>query len=256
MSRCTAVHGPSAVELPREKLEPAHVHLWEIDLDELDGIHQGSNGMLPADELARASRFHFERDRKRFISGRAALRIILSRYAGEPPERLSFGYGRWGKPRLQDGASVRFNLSHSGGRALLAVAHGRRLGIDVERIRPDLNLEVIARHFFSARENQALLELPPEERADAFFACWTRKEAFIKALGTGLSHPLASFDVSLSAHEPAALLRTEQGDADNWSMHDVSPANTFRAAVVVEGPVRAISRRRFRAAEMRDDCFQ
>lgn len=215
------------------------VHVWRIPLD-LPVVAVEHVGLaLDASERARAERLRFPRDRWRFVVARGALRAILGHYLAEEPAAMRFRYGPRGKPAL-DGAgdgNWRFNLSHSGDLALLAVSRGRELGIDVEQVRPELAGESIARRFFSPNEVSALLGLSDGERHEAFFRCWTRKEAYIKARGDGFALRLDAFDVTLAPGEPAALLRTgqEPGDAARWALRDVRIDPGYVAALCVEG---------------------
>jgi 4'-phosphopantetheinyl transferase len=193
---------------------------------------------LDPGERQRAARFHFARDRDRFIVGRGTLRALLARYLGGAPARLGFSYGPHGKPALSgEVADVRFNLSHAAGVALYAVAVGREVGIDVEAVRPDFATDQIAERFFSPAERQALRGVEGESRGAAFFACWTRKEAYIKARGQGLSLPLDSFDVTLVPGEPAALLATrdDPGQRDRWWLSALDAGPGFAAALTIEG---------------------
>jgi 4'-phosphopantetheinyl transferase len=197
-------------------------------------------GLLSEDEAARADRFHFAHDRNHFIVARGMLRVILGRYLRRPPAGLRFDYNAYGKPELRaaaDGSRLRFNLSHAAGVALYCVADGRRVGVDVEYVREGAAYEEIAGHFFSERERASLAALPPEARARAFFNCWTRKEAYIKARGEGLSIPLDSFDVSLSPGEPVALLCTRDDalEASRWSLRELALGPDYVAAVAAEG---------------------
>jgi 4'-phosphopantetheinyl transferase len=172
--------------------------------------------------------------------GRGLLRIILGHYVEAPPEGLRFCYNPYGKPALdptQDRGSLRFNLSHSGGRALYAVARGREVGVDVETIRTEFAGLAIAERFFAPAEVAVLRDLAPEHRTRAFFSCWTRKEAFIKARGKGLSIPLDTFEVSLAPGAPAALLAThdDRDEAARWTLFDLDPGPGFAGALAVEG---------------------
>jgi 4'-phosphopantetheinyl transferase len=200
----------------------------------------GFLGTLAADERARAERFYFQRDRERFVVARAALRAILGGYLNSTPESLSFCYGSRGKPALAADCSqdaIRFNVSHSGDVALYAVTRAREVGVDVELIRPELNAERLAERFFSPREIDTLRTLPADLRRHAFFLAWTRKEAYVKATGDGLSLPLNQFAVSLIPGEPAALLSAE-GDpreALRWSLRELTPGPGYVAALAVEG---------------------
>jgi 4'-phosphopantetheinyl transferase len=221
------------LRLPRHE-----VHVWRARLD-LPQSLAGFLATLAPDEKERAARFHFQKDRNHFIVARGLLRAILSRYLARRPEQLSFSYSAHGKPSLasEHGSDVRFNVSHSHGMALFAFARGRDLGVDLEWVRADVAEEQIAERFFSACEVTALRALPAERQAEAFFNCWTRKEAYIKARGEGLSLPLNQFDVSLAPGEPAALLctRLEADEVSRWSMTELAPGAGFKAALVVEG---------------------
>jgi 4'-phosphopantetheinyl transferase len=193
---------------------------------------------LSSDERLRADRFAFERDRRRFIVARAWLRRLLAERLGLQPEAVEFAYGPRGKPALAPhlaSSHLRFNVSHSEELAVCAFARGREMGIDVEAVRALEDADAIAERFFSARENDVYRALAPREKPLGFFNCWTRKEAFIKAVGDGLYHPLDSFDVSLAPGEPARILRVADaaGDSCGWCLESFSPAPAFVAAVAV-----------------------
>ena len=226
--------------LERLSLGSNAVHVWRASLDQSPSQVDRFRNTLDDDERSKADRFYFSRDRERFIVARGVLRALLGRYLGRAPEGVSFSYSPHGKPALvsESGAdAIRFNLSHSHGTALYAVARGRELGVDLEFIRCDLEAEQIAERFFSHREIETLRALPRSLRKYAFFLCWTRKEAYIKARGDGLSLPLDQFDVSLIPGEPAALLST-QPDSDEalrWCLHNLTPAAGYAAAVATEG---------------------
>ena len=176
--------------------EPAVQHLWQL---------------LAPDEQARAERFIFHKDRTHFVVARGLLRVLLGRYLQRHPQHLHFCYGPHGKPELAPDMgddTLCFNVSHAHGLALYAVTRQRDLGVDVEHVRPGFAEEHIAERFFSPREVAVLRALPVALQSTAFFACWTRKEAFIKARGDGLSLPLDQFDVAFAPGEPAALLYT------------------------------------------------
>jgi 4'-phosphopantetheinyl transferase len=221
-------------------LDGETVHVWHARLDQIADQSSRIRHLLSADERDRAERFHFAQDRERFIAARALLRILLSRYLDSPPHHLSFSYSPYGKPALvgESGRdALRFNVSHSQGIALYAVTRGREVGVDVECVRRDVVGESIAEHFFSAREVASLRALPAEAQPQAFFNCWTRKEAFIKAIGEGLSFPLDQFDVSLVPQEPAALLsiRNDPLEASRWSLQALPVGESHVAALAVEG---------------------
>ena len=221
-------------------LNPDEVHVWQASLGQTPSQIQSFRNTLAADEQARAERFYFEKDREHFIVARGVLRAILGRYSNRDPEHVSFSYSSHGKPALagdSDGVAIRFNLSHSDGIALYAVTRGREVGIDIERIRFDLALVEIAERFFSAQEAATLQTLPTEMQHQTFFRYWTRKEAYIKARGEGLSLSLDRFDVSLAAGETDIRLSTPRNPAEvaRWSLQELEAAPGYVAALAVEG---------------------
>lgn len=217
------------------------VHLWRIALDIGTPLLMRLREILADDERQRADRFHFEKDRRHFTAARGVMRILLADYLAQRPEKVRFAYNNYGKPRLTDKnneTDLRFNLTHSHGLALLAVTHGREIGVDVERLRAmEGDGEPLAERFFSPREVSVLRPLPPQLRREAFFHCWTRKEAYIKAQGKGLSLPLDQFDVTLNPDEPAALLATRHDppEAQRWSLRSLIPGEGYVGALAVEG---------------------
>jgi len=226
----------------RPQITPDTLHVWRIDLNREDGELAALRATLSEDELARAARFRFEWLRRRFIAARGALRNILAAYLGADAAALRFTYSAYGKPSLA-GASLRFNLSHSNELALVAVAAGCEVGVDVEFMRPDTAGSRIAERFFSPREVEALRALPPAEQLQGFFNCWTRKEAFIKAVGQGLSYPLDAFDVTLAPGEPAAVLaiRGDAALARRWTLQALSPGEGYAGAAAVEAKIHRVS---------------
>jgi 4'-phosphopantetheinyl transferase len=221
-------------------LGPGDVHVWRLSLAPPAAQLEALAHTLDDAERARAARFHFERDRTAFTVARGALRTLLGRYLAQPPERIAFGYRDKGKPHLAPGApggpgDVQFNLSHSGQLGLVAFARGREIGVDIEQRRPLRDLLALARTSFSPAEYTAFCALPPPDQLHAFFSCWSRKEAFIKATGEGISQ-LADFDVSLAPGEPARLLRVagEPPDRPRWSLHDLPAIAEYAAALVLE----------------------
>jgi len=227
-------------QAPPAKLSlPAHeVDVWRASLDQPQGL-KDYLATLAADERQRAARFHHQKDREHFIVARGLLRTLLGRYLGLNPASLVFRYSAHGKPALAGALieDVRFNLSHSHGLALFAFARGRDLGIDLEYVHREVATQQIAERFFSPAEKASLRALPADQQAEAFFNCWTRKEAYVKARGEGLTLRLDQFDVSLVPGEPAMLLGTpaEADEAARWSMIELAPAADFKAALVVEG---------------------
>jgi len=200
---------------------------------------RASAALLSGAERQRASRFAFDRDRRRFIVARARLRELVAARLGVRPEAVELVYGAHGKPALarhSADSDLRFNVSHCDDVVVYAFSTGREIGIDVEAIRVIRDADDIAARFFSRRENEAYRALERRDRPLGFFNCWTRKEAFIKALGDGLYHPLDGFDVSLAPGEPAKIVRLENtpGDQCGWRMEGFSPAPGFVAAFVTE----------------------
>jgi len=225
------------------------VDLWRIRLD-AEGEGRYLRGLLSPEEIHRADQFHFQNGRLRFIRARAALRQILGGYIGIAPWEIVFCYGAEGKPELAgelEKFRIRFNLSHSGDLALLAVTRGLAVGVDIELINPEFACKEIAERFFSVNEVRYLLALPAVERADAFFSCWTRKEAYIKALGAGLSVPLDSFEVGFGTRSNPALLEvgSAPSEAALWSIYDIDAENGYKAAVVVEGRAHMLEYRQW-----------
>jgi len=219
-------------------LGPSDVHVWRLALAQAPDQLARFAGTLSADEVDRAARFHFDRDRNAYTATRGALRALAAHYAGCTPGALTFGYRDRGKPYLSAPAGdLRLNVSHSGGYALLAFTRGRELGVDVEHKRPLFELGSLAEASFSPAEYAAWCRLPPPDRLDAFFAIWSRKEAFIKATGEGVAQ-LAEFDVSVRADEPARLLRMPGGVP--WRLYDLPAIAEYSAAIVVPGDGIAI----------------
>ena len=228
----------SPSELP--DLPSNEVHVWRASLD----LSPAGIGLLLTllsdEERARAERFRTPCDSQRSIASRGLLRVLLAHYLAADPSQIRFCYNQQGKPALANQAAadgLRFNVSHSKGLALFAFSRGRELGVDLERIDPAVSGEQISELFFSPRECAMLRALPVEQRSEAFFACWTRKEAYIKAKGKGLAIRLDQFDVSLAPDEPAALLQTAEGpeEAGRWSLHILSPAPGYAGALAIEG---------------------
>jgi 4'-phosphopantetheinyl transferase len=216
------------------------IHVWRASLDSPAQYVEPLMCVLSDAEHIRARHFYFERDRKRFIAGRGLLRIILGRYLAISPDRLQLYYGVAGKPALsasQARQGIEFSLSHSRGLILYAVTCNRRIGIDVEHARTIANTDHIAKRIFAPREYAVFRALPLEERQAAFFRGWTRKEAYLKACGEGLSRGLDRIDVSSAPFEPARRLGI-QGDpqaASPWSLQELAPAPGYVAAVASEG---------------------
>ena len=219
-----------------EELPLLETHVWRRRIDCPRTQIESLRELLTPDEEARARRFHYDKDRNEFIVSRGTLRTLIGSYLSIAPKELSFRYSEYGQPKLEGDRSIEFNVSHSGGMLLLAFSLNRRIGVDVETIRRDFSTLEIAERFFSECERRSLRELPEELRHPAFFRCWTRKEAFIKALGEGLSHPLDQFDVSLAAGAHPILLATrpDSNEASRWAMCDVAVPDGFAAALAIK----------------------
>ncbi|MBD3308099.1 4'-phosphopantetheinyl transferase superfamily protein [candidate division KSB3 bacterium] len=217
------------------------VHVWRTSLRLPAASIQQLRKILAPDEIQRADRFRFAQDRQHFTVARGVLRQLLGRYLQRDPAQIQLQYNAYGKPALaasERQPALKFNLSHSGELALYAFAYQREVGIDVEwRHRRVEQAEGIAARFFSAQECAALRTVPAQQQQEAFLNCWTRKEAYIKARGRGLSLPLHQFDVSLRPGEPARLLATrdDPNQAARWTMQALQPGAEYIAALVVEG---------------------
>ena len=235
MNKSTMI--PEAFAPPKLGQEQAHV--WYVNLEELTGDQARWSALLSADERERAARFRFPRDCRRFTVARALLRVLLGSYLKADPAALTFRTTEHGKPSLSgayDGCNLHFNVSHSDEVALFGLTLGRTIGVDVERVRHDFEVAAIAQRFFSLAEQRAFASVPLAQQHRAFFDCWTRKEAYVKALGEGLSHPLHQFDVSLTPGEPACLLATrpDPGEAMLWTMAAPEIGKEYAAAVVAK----------------------
>lgn len=217
----------------------AEVHVWRAPLD-VDAATLGALAQaLSPDEREREQRLRAPRDRDRFAAARGWLRRLLGAYLGTDPAALRFAEGAHGKPRLAPGfpAWLRFSVTHSAGLAAYAVARGREVGADVERIREDLDIDAVARRFFSARERDELGSLPAPQRLRASFDCWTRKEAYLKGVGAGLLLPLEDFDVAVRALGPSRITAREPFGAAwrDWTVHPLAVGAGYAGAVAVEG---------------------
>ena len=233
-----SVHGWSLPFVP-PTLADNEVHVWRASLEQPPMLRHRLLETLSADERERAGRFHFAKDRDHFVVARSVLRVVLGGYLGRDPAGLRFRYGPRGKPALADpcgAAPLCFNVSHSHGLALVAATRSRAIGVDVERIRTELNVEGVER-LFSPCERAALRALAGDEHCRAFFACWTRKEAYLKARGEGLFLPLGGFAVSVLPGAPAALLACDgdAGERERWSLSELAPDPAYAAALAVEG---------------------
>ena len=226
-------------------LEDDEVHVWRAVLDLPVARVEALELTLADDERTRAKKFHFQRDRTHYIVARGLLRSILGRYLSRDPRTVQFCYNKYGKPALVEEAGsdvVFFNISHSRGRALFAVTRISDVGVDIEYINKDIECERIAGRFFSPYEVDMLRAVPKERQQEAFFNCWSRKEAYIKARGLGLSLDLNLFDVSLAPGDLAAILNIREEDQDpaHWSLYDLSVGAGYKGALAIKGHPRGI----------------
>ena len=214
------------------------VDIWKVHLDR-PLLKNSETGVLSPDEIARANRFHFEKERVYFVRCRTALRRLLGKYLAIPALEIQFRYSMNGKPQLEAGLnprSLQFNVSHSSDLATIAIGSEHRVGIDIEKIRGDVDTLSLSKRFFSLRERAALQALPEHLRVSAFFACWTRKEAFLKATGEGLSFPLENFSVSVQPDSNPKLEEVNEDTkvGEQWFLADLHISDGYRAALAIE----------------------
>lgn len=216
------------------------VHIWRIPLNQSSMQTLRLQRVLSPNERERSARFCFDKDRTQFVQARGALRFILGEYLQVDPQTLEFSYGPQGKPALANehvDNSLRFNLSRREGLALIAVTRDRDIGVDVELVNDDLPVFEIAETTFSEAEVRTLHNLPEDQHVAGFFNCWTRKEAYVKARGEGLSFPLKQFDVSLTPGDPPMLLnvRDTPAEVDRWTLKEIPVGDSYVAALAVQG---------------------
>ena len=230
-------------------MKPGRIHVWSVSLDGPKQRMDENASLLSPDEAERARRFSHPEHRGRWVLGRATLRAILARYTKEAPEEIRFRYDKGGKPRLASPAStpeVHFNLSHSGALMVLGVTHVGPIGVDVEQLQELPDRDGLMARFFSAAEQRAIRELPRSHRTEAFYSCWTRKEAYLKALGLGLSGSLDAFDVSVAPESARVLaVRGHVEKARGWSMFDLQARSGYAGALAIktETACKVVSRR-------------
>jgi len=217
------------------ELEPGSVHLWQTPLEDCASEITIPCELLSRDEQEKALRLREGRPRNDFVVTRGTLRALLAKYLSAAPQEVEFCYGIHGKPLLGGNSNLRFNVSHTQGLAIMAFARDRAVGVDVESMSRKTEVKPLAERFFSDSEWQCLRRLSGQELRAAFFRCWTRKEAYIKAKGDGLALPLRQFDVSIAAGDRDALLATrpDPGEAACWTISDVPVTAEYAAAVAV-----------------------
>ncbi len=217
-----------------------HVHVWRMRLGSSDYQAGEMQSKLSTEEKHRAAKFQSSDDRTRYITAHYYTREILSKYLGQPPEKIRFAYNQYSKPELEEDTNapgLRFNLSHSAEIALLAVANGFNVGVDIELVKHDKATEDIARRFYSSREVELLLNQPGNIRDEAFFRIWTRKEAYIKVRGEGMAIPLDQIEVSfLPGDQPKITgIMDDPLVAARWSLFHLEPEEGYTGALAVEG---------------------
>lgn len=218
-------------------LSKDEVHIWQIALNQFDDVVKRSQDLLDETEKSKAANFRFEKDRRDYVAAHGAMREILSFYLDILPQNIEFETNYYGKPFLRSGNNqINFNLTHSREWALLAVTKDIKIGVDIEFIRPELAAETLAKQFFSPLEIENLRIIPKQLQTKAFFNCWTRKEAFIKAVGKGLSYPLRDFSVAFSPFEEARLIALENSvqKTENWKIIELNIAENYAAAAAIE----------------------
>lgn len=218
-------------------------HIWRINLDQPEDYQRQLAGLLASDETARAAALYFDRDRRRFTVARGVLRLLLARYTGQNPQDIAFDYNPHGKPSLRGCQSLRFNLSHSNEWAVCALGSGTELGIDIEYMRSIDDMAGVARSTFSPTENAVFASVPQHLKMLAFFNCWTRKEAYIKAIGEGLSHPLDSFDVTLIPGDQARVLCVvaQPDEASRWTLYSFTIGTEYQGALASRQPLHTVN---------------
>ena len=229
----------STFDLPEKE-----VHLWHCRFDANKRNIETFKRILSDDEKEKAAKFKFDIHREQAVISRGVLRTLLGKYIKKHPHDLRFGYTEFGKPFLKENSSLGFNVSHSGNRAIFGFVHHAEIGVDIEKRKDDFEVMEIAQHFFSSDEILALENLPQIQRISAFYRCWTRKESFIKAKGSGLSFSLSSFSVSLDV-DGAKLLRTNWDAAEKgeWRLYSLAPEKNYLAALSVRGDINAVRQR-------------
>jgi len=215
-------------------LKPNTVHIWSINFvvneDEFNTYHD----LLSADEKLRASKFKFYKDKRCYVVTKAALRLLSGAYLSTDAKDILFEYEAYGKPKFKHQTNLNFNVSHSGDLALIGFVYNHTIGIDIEKIKNDFDTFEIASNLFSKQEIDALRKIPEEEQYRAFYRCWTRKEAFIKAKGSGLSFPLDEFAVTLDNDLDADLIWTKWdiNEKRQWQLTSFIPFKDYIAALI------------------------
>ena len=223
-------------------LKPNTVHIWSLNFVVNDNAYRRYHCLLSEDEKKRASKFKFYKDKRCYVVSKGVLRILSGGYLNTDAKTIAFDYGKYGKPRYKHETHLNFNVSHSGDIAIIGFVYDYTIGVDIEKIKNDFDTFEIAINFFSKKEIAALRKIPKPLQHKAFYSCWTRKEAFIKAKGQGLSFPLDSFSVSLDSHEKTKLLETkwDEDEKNLWNLFSFSPKEKYIGAISVHGEVNNV----------------
>jgi len=216
-----------------QPLQKGEVQIWSMKAIEDNKLLDGFTKLLSEDEILRADKYRFEKDRSVYITAKFLLRSMLGKYVGKNPKEITFEYSKFAKPFYLQNAEVDFNVSHSGNQIIIGFSMEAAIGVDIEKIKKDFDPLGLAKSFFSKQEIKALSKTDESDIFQAFYRCWTRKESFIKAVGEGLSYPLDSFAVSLDDDENAEFLKIEnpKDSKEDWQLHSFVPAEGYIAAI-------------------------
>ena len=217
-------------------LKPNTVHIWSINFGVNDETFKTYYNLLSEDERTRANKFKFYKDKRCYVVTKGALRLLSGKYLNKDAKEIKFEYEKYGKPKFKHKSNLNFNVSHSGDLAIIGFVLDHTIGVDIEKIKNDFDTFEIAANFFSKTEIASLRKIPKIEQHIAFYRCWTRKEAFIKGKGSGLSFPLDTFSVTLDSDLKAQLLETNWNETEknDWSLQSFKPNSNYLAAVIVE----------------------
>lgn len=227
--------------LNEKRIHKGEVIIWQIELNVSDNQIDNYLKVLVGEELLKANRFKFKKDRRNFVVCRGVLRILIGHYLNLNPKDVQFRYSEFKKPCLKDSFNLHFNVSHSEDIAIIGFFMDKPIGVDIEYLKSDFDLMGIANGFFSEKEIYALKQVPEQESNISFYRCWTRKEAFIKAEGSGLSFPLDAFAVSLASDNEATLLETtwDEEEKNQWELQAFVPNEKYRAAWAIRDKVES-----------------
>jgi 4'-phosphopantetheinyl transferase len=224
------------------KILKTELHVWLIKLDEISKSINYLKAILTEDEILKASKFRFHKDKNCSIISRGALRLLTSKYLNTNPKTITFKYGDYGKPYYSIETDLKFNVSHSGNLAIIGFVLNNDIGVDIEQLKYDFDVMDIVDNYFSQHEIETLKKFPNQELTQGFYRCWTRKESFIKAKAKGLSFPLDSFSVDIKSDEKTELLETkwDKNEKDLWRLFSFSPMKNYVGAVSVKGNIQSV----------------